>query len=486
MRLTPFHTSTRPSSASPWRLVAALAILFLTAVPLAALEVTVTVENLAPENGGVLTPMWVGVHDGGFDIYDLGAPASDPLERIAEDGEPMMLSNAFLNSGAGTIDGVMFGPGAPTVPVIFPGQKASITLDLDPLADSSRYLSFTSMVIPSNDAFIANDDPRAHPIFDGSGNFLGGNFVVYGKGVRDAGTEVNDESTMNTAFFGQATPDTGDDEGGVVAMHRGLMPPGSGGILDAAAFAAADFTEPGYRVARVTVTARRGTVIRFPLSGAGEVPPVISDLDGFCAARLNPAETRLDIHCDHEVDDAVAAHIHSGSPDENGPVVFNLGDPASPIVASWDLTPADVDALFAGQLYVNVHSPAQPGGEVRGQIDGCFNGPVGLCLGERGRFQVTANWADFDGNSDSATALPLSDDSGTFVFFDEANVELLIKVIDGCNFNDRFWVFLSGLTNLEVALTVEDTWTGITTTYDNALGEAFEPVLDIEAFATCP
>jgi CHRD domain len=486
MRLARFPASRTSSFALLLRLLATLSILLAAAAPLAALEVTVTVENLAPENGGVLTPMWVGVHDGSFDVYDLGAPASASLERIAEDGVPAMLSAEFLGSGAGLVDGVMFGPGAPAVPVIFPGQKASVTLDLDPAAATSRYLSFTSMVIPSNDAFIANDDPLAHPIFDGSGNFLGGDFIVFGKEVRDAGTEVNDESPTNTAFFGQATPDTGADEGGVVMMHGGLLPVGSGGILDSPDFAAADFTKPGYRVARIRVTARRGTAIRFPLSGAQEVPPVTSSLTGFCEARLNPEETRLHIECDHEVDDAVAAHIHSGTPDVNGPILFNLGDATSPIVADWDLTPADVDALLAGRLYVNVHSPAHPGGEVRGQIDGCFDGPVGLCLGDKKRFQITARWTDFDGNSGSAVAVPLTSDSGTFYFFSADNTELLVKVIDGCNFNDRYWVFLSGLTNVEVELTVEDTWTGTTAEYDNALGQTFEPRLDIEAFATCP
>ncbi len=47
-------------------------------------QITITVENLAPTNGTSLTPFWFGLHDGNFDTYDRGRPASLGLERIAE------------------------------------------------------------------------------------------------------------------------------------------------------------------------------------------------------------------------------------------------------------------------------------------------------------------------------------------------------------------------------------------------------------------
>ncbi|MCI0541364.1 MAG: spondin domain-containing protein [Verrucomicrobiales bacterium] len=209
----------------------------------------VTVENLAPPNGTYLTPMWVGFHDGTFDLYDLGAPASMGIERIAEDGNVAPLSAAFAASGLGSVDGVL--GGGP----IAPGTSASTILNLDPNSPASRYFSYASMIIPSNDAFIANGNPLSFEIFDGSGAFLGANFIVLGSMVRDAGTEVNDEIPANTAFFGQATPDTGVDENGVVHEHLGFLAVGSGGILDAPDFAAADFTTSGYQVARVTISA---------------------------------------------------------------------------------------------------------------------------------------------------------------------------------------------------------------------------------------
>ncbi|MEO7794192.1 MAG: hypothetical protein ABIV06_05405, partial [Thermoanaerobaculia bacterium] len=108
-----------------------------------------------------------------------------------------------------------------------------------------------------------------------------------------------------------------------------------------------------------------------------------------------------------------------------------------------------------------------------------------LCLGS-GRFRVQAEWHDFAGRTGSGTATPLSDESGYFWFFEPENLELAVKIVDGCAFNDRFWIYAAGLTNLAVDLIVEDTLqqqTWFRTTY---LGEAFPAFLDSSAFSTCP
>ncbi len=215
----------------------------------APVTLKVAIESLTPENGTFLTPVWVGFHDGTFDLYDIGSPAATFLERLAEDGNNGPLSTAFAASGAGVVDGTIPGPGG----AIGPGEKATMLFTVDDSQASSRYFSYAAMVVPSNDAFISNDNPLAVEIFDADGNFLGADFIVLGSAVRDAGTEVNDEIPMNTALFGQTTPNTGVDENGVVHVHPGFLPPGSGGILDSAMFANADFTASGYQVARVTV-----------------------------------------------------------------------------------------------------------------------------------------------------------------------------------------------------------------------------------------
>jgi hypothetical protein len=79
-----------------------------------------------------------------------------------------------------------------------------------------------------------------------------------------------------------------------------------------------------------------------------------------------------------------------------------------------------------------------------------------------------------------------SDDSGLLWFFDEANWELLVKVIDGCGYNNRYWVFGSAATDVEYQLVVTDTQTGEDAVYTNALGQRAAAINDTSAFATCP
>ena len=205
-----------------------------------------TFQNRSPENGTFLTPVWIGVHDGTFDFVDVGQAALGSLERIAEDGATGPLEAMFSGSIAGGLQATV----ANTTggPVYGPGASETITLELDRANPRHQYLSFASMVIPSNDAFIANDNPMAYPLFDENGNINAQTIRRLGSQVYDAGTEANTESSASTAFFGQATPNTGDEEQGVVAAHPGFLAAGSGGVLDDAMFAAADFTAPGYEL----------------------------------------------------------------------------------------------------------------------------------------------------------------------------------------------------------------------------------------------
>jgi hypothetical protein len=79
-----------------------------------------------------------------------------------------------------------------------------------------------------------------------------------------------------------------------------------------------------------------------------------------------------------------------------------------------------------------------------------------------------------------------TDESAVFWFFVPSNLELLIKVLDGCGVNDHYWVFVAAATDVELHLTVIDTQTGKVRTYFNPLGKAALPVQDTTAFATCP
>lgn len=107
----------------------------------------------------------------------------------------------------------------------------------------------------------------------------------------------------------------------------------------------------------------------FHLSGDQEVPPVPSPASGGCMGIFDDLAAELTLVCTHDVAGATLMHVHRGAPGENGPVVFDLGDPASPVLATWTgMTPADVADLLAGDLYVNIHTSGRPAGEIRGQI----------------------------------------------------------------------------------------------------------------------
>ena len=95
----------------------------------------------------------------------------------------------------------------------------------------------------------------------------------------------------------------------------------------------------------------------------------------------------------------------------------------------------------------------------------CTPGDHTLCL-NGGRFAVTAHWTKTDGSNGDGTVVGLTDDSGYFWFFDSANIEVTVKVLDACAINGAHWVFAAGLTNVQVDLKVVDTSTGVT--YDEA------------------
>ena len=231
----------------------------MTTVATAASAATlkVTIENLAPTNGSLLTPAWVGFHDGTFDLYNLGESldAFPGFEELVEDGNNEPLTADFAARQPNGVQGTLLSDGPPPLEI---GESTSFIFDVDA---SNQYFSYASMVLPSNDAFIANGDPLAHEIFDDEGNFLGADFIVLGSEVNDGGTEVNDELAFSTAFLGQSAPNTGTDENGVVTFHPGFIP--GGRILTTTDsspfnglplnFTGADFTAPGYQVARITV-----------------------------------------------------------------------------------------------------------------------------------------------------------------------------------------------------------------------------------------
>ena len=124
-----------------------------------------------------------------------------------------------------------------------------------------------------------------------------------------------------------------------------------------------------------------------------------------------------------------------------------------------------------------------------GDVDGggnatCIPDETSLCLLDE-RFRVSLDWEDFQGQTGSGMARGLTSDTGYFWFFNRDNVEVTVKVLDGCGFSGKYWVFAAGMTNVSVRLSVEDTVAGDVRTYVNPLGDPFQPVQDTSAFDTC-
>ena len=189
-----------------------------------AVMIEVTVENMAPEAGTFLTPVWVGFHDGSFDLYDLGSGASAGLEAIAEGGAVGGLSAELLAATPGGLGGVV--NGAPIAPN---SGAVSATFDVDP---ANRWLSFASMIIPSNDAFVGND--VAMEVLDVGGNVIPQHILILGRDVLDAGAEANTEGFDDAAGPGGYTNanSPAEDDDPDVHSHPGFLPVGSGTILD--------------------------------------------------------------------------------------------------------------------------------------------------------------------------------------------------------------------------------------------------------------
>ena len=105
------------------------------------------------------------------------------------------------------------------------------------------------------------------------------------------------------------------------------------------------------------------------LSGANEVPPVNSPAKGSGTISVSDDGTVTGSVTLQGID-ATMGHIHQGAAGNNGPVLVHLQQSGSQfaVPAGTKLTPDQMKVLQSGGLYVNVHSAAHPGGELRGQI----------------------------------------------------------------------------------------------------------------------
>jgi pimeloyl-ACP methyl ester carboxylesterase len=116
---------------------------------------------------------------------------------------------------------------------------------------------------------------------------------------------------------------------------------------------------------------------------------------------------------------------------------------------------------------------------------GCLTSPDVHCLSHE-RFKVEVTWEAAGAAGKGKVATTATADSGLFWFFDAANWELLVKVLDGCAVNNRYWVFAAATTDVRYVLTVTDTKTGQSKRYENPAGVSAQAIADSDALEVCP
>jgi hypothetical protein len=115
---------------------------------------------------------------------------------------------------------------------------------------------------------------------------------------------------------------------------------------------------------------KMGGAMTVPLSPGNEVPPNASSGSGTAKVDLDGSVVKWTVTYSGLTGPVTAGHFHGPAmPGANAGVVVPFAGPlASPITGSATLTPAQVDQLKAGLWYVNLHTAANPGGEIRGQV----------------------------------------------------------------------------------------------------------------------
>lgn len=158
--------------------------------------------------------------------------------------------------------------------------------------------------------------------------------------------------------------------------------------------------------------------------------------------------------------------------------VFQADTDLDGVVDAADLCPADFD-------------PAQldADGDRLGAACDCDDADplnLTLCLGPAGRFAVRAEWRTTTSAAGPGRARPLTPDTGAFWFFAGDNLELMVKVLDGCVVNGHWWVFAGGLTDVATRIEVTDRLTGVRREWTSPVGSPFAPLQDTLAFACEP
>ena len=174
----------------------------------------------------------------------------------------------------------------------------------------------------------------------------------------------------------------------------------------------------------------------------------------------------------------------SGAPDllEDGRIAGQLFGGCAPVghdpQSGCDTAVLNVDGAFSASF-----AALQPFLNPSAAL--CTPSATVACLNES-RFSVRIDWKTSGGQTGQGQVINLTDNSVLFWFFGPDNVEVLVKVLNGCPVSNTYWVFSAAATDVEYTITVTDALAGKTKTYFHAGGAAAPAVTDTNAFATCP
>ena len=215
--------------------------MLLTAGHAMAGKIFVTVKNLT--NGLYFTPLLITAHDSNTRLFELGVPATEELQAMAEGGNIDLLTQMLGGADQDTIIN-------PAAGLLGPGDIVD-DIQLNTRKTKNRYLSMTAMLLPTNDGFVGLDSiliPRKPGSYS---------FFLYGY---DAGTEANDELIIAG--------------GGATGVPGIPAAPGADGGVDGTGVAFFD--------TNTTVHIHRGNIGDLDIEGG------ISDLDSSIHRWLNP------------------------------------------------------------------------------------------------------------------------------------------------------------------------------------------------------
>lgn len=179
----------------------------LAAAPASAISLDVTITNATP--GQVFSAPVLATHSSGFDLFEVGEAISPELADLAKDGVSDGLVGVLM-ADPNVLDVAVGGGNIP------PGESMTLTIDADA---GHRFVSFASMLVTTNDAFVALD-----------GLLLDSTMSKVSAIAYDAGAEDNSENCAHIPGPPCNNPmvDNGTGEG-FVAVHAGIH-----GLLDLA------------------------------------------------------------------------------------------------------------------------------------------------------------------------------------------------------------------------------------------------------------